>query len=103
MVGTVKENGNNKGNDSVDCCECDTMGKGVTTTPEPMISSTKFQDEIYPSIRGDLVTHHNGDNVKRVHDKFHGFPDYIEKAGRSRLHGDFIESQLDTRIHSSTD
>ena len=116
MVGTVKGNskgnvkGNNKGKDSVDCWECDTLGKDVTTTPEQMTSSTKFQDKVYPSIQGDLVTHHNGDNMKRVYfDKFHGFPvthlghDDIEEAGRGRLHGDFIESQLDTCIHSSTD
>ena len=78
-----------------------------------MTSSTKFQDEVHSSIhrfRGNLVTHHNGDNMKRVHfDEFHGFPvthfgdDSIEEAGRGRLHGDFIESQLDTCIHSSTD
>ena len=84
MVGTVKGNskgnvkGNSKGNDSVDCWECDTLGKDVTTTPEPMTSSTKFQDEVHPSIhrlRGNLVTYQNGDNMKRVHfDKFHGFP-----------------------------
>ena len=48
--------------------------------------------------------------MRRVQfDEFHGFPvthfgdDDIEEAGRGRLHGDFIESQLDTRILSSTD
>ena len=99
-MGTVKRNRNNKGNGSVDCCEFDTLGKIVTTTPEPVTSST---NEVHPSIRGDLVTHQIGDNVKRIHNEFHGFPDDIQEAERGRLHRDSIKSQLGTFIHPPTE
>ena len=51
----------------------------------------------------------NRGEIRYNFDKFHGFPvthfgdDDIEEAGRGRLHGDFIEPQLDTCIHSYTD
>ena len=73
---------------------------------EPLTSPTKLQDEVHPSIhrlRENSVTHQNGDNMKRVHNGFRGFPGDTEEAGRGRLHGDFIKSQLDTFIHSPTD
>ena len=66
-------------------------------------SAVKLQDEVHPSIRGDLVTHQIGDNVKRVHNEFHGFPDDIQEAERGRLHGDSIKSQLGTFIHPPTE
>ena len=70
---------------------------------EHVTSAVKLQDEVHPSIRGDLVTHQIGDNVKRVHNEFHGFPDDIQEAERGRLHGDSIKSQLGTFIHPPTE